>query len=81
MPQHATPTTLPPEPPLLTKDGLIKWLNTSDWTVRRVYLTDPEFIEKCAVDLTPESSRRNLRFIPHEVLAYLKRKATASKAA
>lgn len=73
MKQPGTPTTLQAEPPLLlTKAELMKWLKVSDMWVRMRLADDPEFVKRCAVDIsTPGSSRQTLRFPAAAVAAYL----------
>lgn len=72
MKQPSTPTTLQAEPPLLlTKAELKKWLKVSDFWVR-MQVDDPDFKERCVVDIaTKGSSRQTLRFPAAAVAAYL----------
>ncbi|MFI5769596.1 hypothetical protein ACIA74_13750 [Streptomyces sp. NPDC051658] len=49
--------------PLVTKAGLKDWLHVSDFWIRDRMENDPEFVERCVVDLAPAgSSRRTIRF-------------------
>ncbi|MET8784991.1 hypothetical protein [Streptomyces sp. NPDC004589] len=59
-------------PLLLTKAELMKWLKVSDMWVRMRLADDPEFVDRCVVDIaTPNSGRRKLRFPAAAVAAYL----------
>ncbi|MEU1071833.1 MULTISPECIES: hypothetical protein [unclassified Streptomyces] len=66
MTQRNTPT------PLLTKAELKDWLKVSDFWVRDRMENDPVFLERCVVDLAPETSdRRTLRFSVHATAEHL----------
>lgn len=73
MNQALTPTQTHAEPlPLLTKAQLMKWLQVSDMWVRMRLADDPQFVDRCVVDIsTPGSSRKTLRFSKPAVAAYL----------
>ena len=66
MDQRNTPT------PLMTKAELKDWLKVSDFWVRDRLENDPEFVEKCVVDLAPEgSTRRTIRYHVGRTAEYL----------
>ncbi|SHL73199.1 hypothetical protein [Streptomyces yunnanensis] len=57
---------------LLTKAQLKEWLQVSDFWVRDRLDNDPEFVERCVVDLAPQGSpRRTLRFHETATATYL----------
>ena len=72
MKQPLAPTQLPSETPLLTRAELMKWLKVSrTWIDMRID-DDPEFADRCVVDIaTPGSSLRKLRFPASAVAEYL----------
>lgn len=66
MPQHATPTRTKPqlrtEATLLTTTQLKDWLGVSKAWIYR-WLDDPEFVDRCVINLAAvNSQQRNLRF-------------------
>jgi len=70
--QPLTPTQLRSETPLLTKSELRQWLKVSDMWVRIQIDTNPEFLDRCVIDIaTPDSSRRTYRFPARAVAEYL----------
>jgi len=71
--QPLTPTQLPSEIPLLlTKAQLMEWLQVSRMWVAMRLSGDPEFVDRCVVDIsTPGSSRQTLRFPARAVADYL----------
>lgn len=72
MKEPLTPTLHAETPLLLTKAELLKWLKVSDMWVRMRLADDPEFVDRCVVDIaTPGSSRQTLRFVASAVAAYL----------
>lgn len=65
MNQRNTPT------PLITKAELKEWLKVSDMWVRD-RLSEPEFVDRCVIDLAPEgSSRRTIRYHVGRTAQYL----------
>lgn len=72
MEQPPSPTPLHVESPLLTKTDLRTWLKVSDMWVRLRIENDPEFVDRCVIDIaTPDSSRRTYRFPARAVAEYL----------
>lgn len=72
MEQPLTPTPLHADSPLLTKTELRQWLKVSDMWVRLRIDGDPEFVERCVIDIaTTGSSRRTYRFPARAVAEYL----------
>ncbi|MGW2010961.1 hypothetical protein [Streptomyces nigrescens] len=66
MDQRTTPRQL------LNKAQLKKWLQVSDFWVRDRLDNDPEFVDRCVVDLAPKDSpRRTLRWEVEATADYL----------
>ncbi|MFE3326819.1 hypothetical protein [Streptomyces sp. NPDC059176] len=62
----------PTPTPLLTKAQLKEWLGVSDMWVRMRLDHDPEFVERCVIDIaTPGSTRQTLRFHYGQTAEYL----------
>ncbi|MFF4346738.1 hypothetical protein [Streptomyces sp. NPDC001530] len=73
MEQPLTPTQLRTESPLLTKTELRQWLKVSDMWVRIQIEENPDFVQRCVIDIaTPGSSRRTYRFPARAVAEYLR---------
>jgi hypothetical protein len=72
--QPFAPTQLHTETPLLlTKAELMEWLKVSRMWVTMRLADDPQFVERCVVDIaTPGSSRQTLRFPARAVAEYLR---------